>query len=348
MNKRLSIVIPVYNLEKYIGKCLDSCINQDIDFDQYEILCIDDGSKDKSLSIMKEYEKKYKNIKVISKKNSGVSDTRNVGIDLATGKYIWFIDGDDEIRSNCIKQLLKKIEKDELDLLMLSSKTVKENFKVKNEKTKDLKFKEVIKGIENVFFTFPSKSSGAFVFNYIIKKEILDLNNIKFKKEMCYGEDTLFVNTLRLYCNSTIVVDEIIYLYRQRPGSAMNSKCIESKIKHLQSIKILIKEYKQQLKSINLPNSINERIKLKISHATQGVLFDLLYMDKKTVYETIKELKELDVYPYKLRFENLKVNKNIKHNIINYSTFLFPCEIYFKLFYRITSKMIQKNYIKEK
>lgn len=63
MKKRLSIVIPVYNLEKYIGQCLDSCINQDVDFDQYEILCIDDGSKDKSLSIMKKYENKYKNIK---------------------------------------------------------------------------------------------------------------------------------------------------------------------------------------------------------------------------------------------------------------------------------------------
>lgn len=89
-----SIIIPVYNTEKYLRECIQSCINQDVDSNDYEIICINDGSKDQSLSILKEYELNYKNVTVIEQQNSGVSVARNKGISAASGDYIWFVDSD--------------------------------------------------------------------------------------------------------------------------------------------------------------------------------------------------------------------------------------------------------------
>lgn len=98
MKKKLSVIVPIYNAEKYLNKCLDSIINQK--YDDYELILIDDGSKDQSPKIIDEYKKKYNNIKVFHKKNAGVSAARNDGIRLANGKYITFIDCDDYISND--------------------------------------------------------------------------------------------------------------------------------------------------------------------------------------------------------------------------------------------------------
>lgn len=102
----ISIVIPVYNKEKFISECLDSAISQKFPKDRYEILCINDGSTDNSVSIIQQYIKKYSNITVINKKNGGVSSARNVGIKNAKGRYILFIDADDSISENTIKDIV--------------------------------------------------------------------------------------------------------------------------------------------------------------------------------------------------------------------------------------------------
>lgn len=101
----LSIVIPVYNLENYIGRCMDSLLNQDIDPESYEIICVNDGSRDNTGAVLDEYKSKYKNIKVIHKENEGVVKTRNAGLSIATGDWIWFVDADDWIQPNCLKYL---------------------------------------------------------------------------------------------------------------------------------------------------------------------------------------------------------------------------------------------------
>lgn len=100
-NLKLSIIIPVYNTEKYVGECLDSSVEQDILKNEYEIICIDDGSTDGSLNVLTEYSNKYENIHVYSQKNQGVSAARNAGISVASGKYVWFVDSDDYIAIDC-------------------------------------------------------------------------------------------------------------------------------------------------------------------------------------------------------------------------------------------------------
>ena len=104
---RLSIVIPVCNLENYIAETLDSCLAQDILPEEYEIICIDDGSKDNSLAVLNHYAQTHSNIIVHTKENGGVSSARNKGIELAQGQYIWFVDGDDLIAENALGTLLR-------------------------------------------------------------------------------------------------------------------------------------------------------------------------------------------------------------------------------------------------
>lgn len=123
--KKVSVIIPVYNSEKYISKCLDSVLNQT--YQNIEVIVINDGSKDNSIKILKEYEKKYKNIILIDKKNEGVSKTRNLGIKTATGDYIMFIDNDDFIDEDYIETYMKNSD---YDIVIGSYKRIDNNNKL--------------------------------------------------------------------------------------------------------------------------------------------------------------------------------------------------------------------------
>lgn len=101
----LSIIIPIYNVEQYVEKCIRSCENQNLPKDQYEIICINDGSPDNSLNIVESLASQYSNIVVISQNNRGLSAARNTGIDCAKGEYVWFVDSDDWIEENCLFEL---------------------------------------------------------------------------------------------------------------------------------------------------------------------------------------------------------------------------------------------------
>ena len=102
---KLSIIIPVYNTEAYLRRCLDSCLHQDLPTDQYEIIAVNDGSTDVSLEILKDYERQYANIHVYSQDNKRQGAARNYGLSKATGEYIWFVDADDWIANNCLQKL---------------------------------------------------------------------------------------------------------------------------------------------------------------------------------------------------------------------------------------------------
>ena len=118
MSNMISIIVPVYNSELYLKKCLDSIISQT--YENIEIICIDDNSSDDSLRILQEYEKKDQRIKVLQKVNEGVSFARNAGLDMARGDYILFVDSDDWIDRCTCEVALKKILEETADLVMWS------------------------------------------------------------------------------------------------------------------------------------------------------------------------------------------------------------------------------------
>lgn len=159
----LSIIVPVYNAEEYVKVCLDSLLHQN--FDNYEIICVNDGSRDNSLSILLDYEKINHKIKVINKENGGVSSARNMGINSASGKWIWFVDSDDYIPFNCLDYLVSNLE-DDIDYLAFDydkvckiqtavfDKTTKYNITYMNTTTE-------------FFTTYPTKSYGGSLPIYI-------------------------------------------------------------------------------------------------------------------------------------------------------------------------------------
>lgn len=111
MNPILSIIIPVYNVENYVEHCITSCLKQNILISEYEIIIVNDGSTDNSLFIAEKTATGHPNIKIISQCNKGLSMARNKGLSLAQGDYIWFVDSDDYIEENCLKQIIETCKK---------------------------------------------------------------------------------------------------------------------------------------------------------------------------------------------------------------------------------------------
>ena len=119
MKMKLSIIVPCYNVEEYVEKCIVSLENQNIPEDDYEILAYNDESKDNTLDILNRLAKTYSNVKVASHKNKGLSGTRNRGIREAKGEFLWFVDSDDWITENCLKSILSSVGQ-ETDLIAFS------------------------------------------------------------------------------------------------------------------------------------------------------------------------------------------------------------------------------------
>lgn len=122
----LSIIIPVYNVEKYVEKCIRSCENQNIPKEDYELIVVNDGTPDGSLAIIERLAKEYSNIKVISQENQGLSVARNTGLEAARGEYVWYVDSDDWIEENCLKEVTGKLV-DNIDILQILCKRAYED-----------------------------------------------------------------------------------------------------------------------------------------------------------------------------------------------------------------------------
>lgn len=219
-----SIIIPVFNCEKYILKCVNSILNQDND--NLEIILVDDGSTDKSRKICDDLSNEYQNVIVIHKDNTGVSDSRNVGISIAKGKYILFSDADDYFENNYFKEINKIISKySDIELInfafysdvnnefdVISSDIIK--YKSKYYKSK--------KELKRDFVDLWDSAMLYNVWNKVYLKKIIDENDVKFPN-MYFGEDIefnkLYLNYIEKFYNS----EKGFYHYvRERSGAATN------------------------------------------------------------------------------------------------------------------------------
>ena len=330
-NLKLSIILPIYNVEKYIDECLKSLFNQDIDESYYEIICINDGSTDNTEAILNKWKSEHKNIKIFNQKNSGVSRARNVGLDKATGKYIWFIDPDDFIEGNCFKFIIDSMENNKADLLEISYRECSEN----------AKFLNIPQKYEITKFNVEEAAASACVYVFL-KKWLVD-NNIKWNEELSYGEDYLFTFEVKNKKNNNIYTENIIYNYRQREGSAMNSKSVEKSRVYISSMIKLSQIYEYKYNHGQYRRFFKENLIVRKNMCIQGVLLELLtspldMMSKKHIFS---ELKKLNLFPYKPIYFNLKYKGNLKNTIISYISFFF-IEPFFLLCLFIRSQFLCK------
>lgn len=206
---KVSVIVPVYNVEEYIGKCIESLVNQTLE--DIEIIAIDDDSTDKSAKIIKEYMKKYPQIQYYKKENGGLSDARNYGLQYATGKYIGFVDSDDYIHIDMYKKMYEKAKKDDSDI-------VECNFYWVYPKKSKIDIGPRYKTRKEILV-----NARVMACNKIYKKDLLDKAKIEFTKGIRY-EDVEFFYKLVPYIDNVSFVKEPLYYYIQRNTSIANTQ----------------------------------------------------------------------------------------------------------------------------
>lgn len=208
MKYRVSVVVPVYNCKKYLSRAVDSVISQS-NFNDYELILVDDGSTDGSADICDSYANRFANIKVIHQKNAGVSVARNAGINASVGEWLFFLDSDDYLLDDAISKLLTYSEADLVCGKHTSNIEVSENFDGLFED--GIYYKEdIIEKLNNVLVTgqmfYPCWSR-------LYKKCIVDKYNIKFPVGIKIAEDMVFVYSYLSYCESIAFLNDDIYFY---------------------------------------------------------------------------------------------------------------------------------------
>lgn len=231
---KVSIIVPVYNVEKYLRRCMDSLISQT--FNDIEIIAVNDGSTDNSLEILEEYKLNDNRVKIINKLNTGVSDSRNIGIANANGEYIAFVDSDDWIDLDMINRMYKKVKLNDSDIVMCSyirefethSKGKNLNLPkeviYENEKVIELN-RKIIGPINEELKNNDGIDSLGTVWGKLYKSSIIKNNNMKFVdlSEIGSAEDSLFNITLYKYVDKVIFINEELYHYWKGNAKSLTS-----------------------------------------------------------------------------------------------------------------------------
>ncbi len=238
---KVSVIIPVYNVEQYLEECLDSVLNQT--YCDYEIIAVNDGSTDGSASILSDYAKKSKKIKVLTIKNQGQSVARNVGIDAAIGDYIIFLDSDDKITEETLEVCVIKLEEDRLDSIFFESEIIVDGVESNLEKQfnyqrPNVLFNKIVTGEE--FFAESVNASKYIVQPCMYMFSRVSLGDLRFYPGILH-EDNLFLTEFLLSGRLKRVgcLQRSLFLRRLRPGSIMTKK--KSKA-HLHGYLVVINE----------------------------------------------------------------------------------------------------------
>lgn len=269
----LSIIVPVYNMELYLEKCLSTLVNQNNNNYSYEIICVNDGSTDKSQEILELYKDKYnKNIKIIATKNLGVSNARNIGIENSSGEYITFVDSDDWIDEDFVCIALDNIKQYGVDLCVFDT------VYVYNE---NIYHKEMI---SDTIFNTENHACGK-----IFKRSIINEYGIKFPVGITIGEDLAFTFSYICAINDYKHIQRGLYYYRQsREGSAMTSQ-IKNKYKEVNEAAMAVYNFskKNNLLDKNYRDIEYLFIKNIIIRSTMKIL-----KNNRNLIKSYKEIKE--------------------------------------------------------
>ncbi|MBM6774920.1 glycosyltransferase [Olsenella profusa] len=281
----LSIIIPVYNANQYLDDCLRSIFMQGFKDDEFEVLCIDDGSTDSSVEIIRKWSKVHLNIRTFHQANAGVSAARNLGLSQVTGSYFQFVDADDVVVPGSLKIIC--------DLMRELHCTVAQ-FNFKN----GFEFKYVKPMDISKYYVDEMTLSGS-VWRYIFSSA--EFGNMTFDTELKYEEDTFFVQCVRLHRPRCLVVEDRCYFYRQSQRSAMATRdfsiCAESMLRIATNLQKILHEGTFQNES--------QRIIKWSARATAGYIYYRLRAGFKD--SPFQMLRNMGLWPYPKEWDLLRV-----------------------------------------
>ncbi|SHI09057.1 Glycosyl transferase family 2 [Clostridium collagenovorans DSM 3089] len=287
----ITVIIPVYNAEKYLGRGIDSVLKQT--YENFELILVNDGSKDSSLEVCNKYVEKDSRVRVISQKNSGVSVARNTGIKAASGKYLTFIDSDDYIELDFLEKSMKYVEEvgaefyiggyfEDIytdDKLISTSKSMGPG---------DVETVDTL--IHNVFNGYPVECIQT-CWGKLYLKDIIDKNNIKFAHDINMGEDQIFNYQYLLQCNSVIFDDKCYYHYLRINEGSLTCR-------YYNNIYEMSREIARALYNLKPVLSDENKVYMDL-YAGRKVFTCIQYMfsyakdlDYNTIIEKIKEVRE--------------------------------------------------------
>ncbi len=286
MSNKISIIVPVYNVEKYLCQCVDSIIKQN--YDNKEIILVDDGSTDGSTAICDSYAEKYDVIKVIHKENGGASDARNVGVLASTGEYILFVDSDDFIEPGALCGIANVVNENPVDLVFLEAqKYFKDGRTVPfgdGVTIKSVRGKDSLSVLE--FLSKCPKFAGS-PCTKLIKRELFEKNDLTFRTGIV-AEDIDWCLKVFLSAKSFDYCGEMHYNYRQkREGSVTNGVGI----KHFDSLLSILEDWVEKAKMLTK----TEKMFVYSTLAYEYTILVMIYafLDRKTGKKYIKRLRGL-------------------------------------------------------
>lgn len=309
---KLSVIIPVYNAELYLKACLDSVLEQDLD--NYEVICIDDGSTDDSSKILELYKSTYPQISVYYQKNGGASVARNMGLLYATGKYICFVDSDDMLISGALQRLYYLAEEYDLEVLSYEVARIEyESNVLKKRESIDVYFikKNVYERVESgtqLFIEMMENREFVVVpWLLLINREWLEKINVRFIPNIIY-EDTVFVLLCYLKCNRILHVKQKEYVYRVRQDSVMNALPTN---KNLRSLLVIINEIQKMMYeqgNVEVKNKLIDYIEevIRITKYTEVNICDR----EKLKYDAFFPQEKFVAACLDIGSENFAVNEN--------------------------------------
>lgn len=314
----VSVVVPLYNVEKYMEKCIDSILNQP--FDNIEVILVNDGSPDNSGKIADSYARNDKRVKVIHKENGGLSSARNAGMKDAKGKYIIFVDSDDWIDSQLLLKMYNKMENSDSEIGVFNVERIHEvtnKTEIQGNDMQDYIDLEKISTsnyISNCLLN--SKSHRYSAWNRIYLTDFLKNHNLKFEpNNTIHSEDMLFNLECSLYVKKICSENEVLYYHLIRPGTISTSKKpdITKKLMHLRS---------EFIKKAEIAKKRN-LIEPSIPHLTQYLFFMSMGSEINSNKGDISHIKKQISYCSQLdgfRFSMLSIgsSKPTKRNFISF------------------------------
>ena len=291
MGLRLSIIVPVYGVEAYLRKCVDSLLAQDLSVDDYEIILVDDGSPDGCPAICDEYALLHRNIRVIHQQNRGLSGARNAGIAAASGRYIQFVDSDDYLDPNVLDSLVSKMDSGRLDVLRFDYRNVNDNYEVIDPNKTPKTYVDYSEDIcDGQTFLTERLGFGCYACQFIIRRELL--TDCRFK-EGIYFEDSEWTPRMLLKAERVASTPVGVYNYLMRRGSITKSTDENKKLKALEDRMSLIDSLNGQKQGAGDKRWFDGMI----SHNALAIISDISQnsFDKRKYY--IGELRKKGVFP---------------------------------------------------
>ena len=299
---KVSIILPIYNVEKYVEKCVDSVRNQT--YENIEIILVDDGSKDDSGKICDKLSAEDSRIKVVHKRNGGLASARNAGYEVASGKYLMYIDSDDCVKDDVVKRCVDAIERETSDVVIFGYEKISEEGNVLEVCSWDSKSYSYDEMIQYLYKAICEMSFG-YAWNKLYRKSVLDKSEVLGDAKVIDREDLVYNMELLRCWNKVTYIDYVGYEYLQRGTSLLHN----SNLARLNGVEYFV----ERVHRIDVGNSKKKVFNMIVLHyLADAIIKNIIWNDNLSSKEKKKLMKgTIDRCPYKE--ELYQDNDNPKH-----------------------------------